>query len=86
MVANESAHAHRFVANEIVNSAGRRVRAGAPGKSGRALQVRAGRNVRASGRGLQVRAALGGRALQVRAGAPSESERARRVRAWAGAK
>ena len=36
MVANESAHAHRFVANEIVNSAGRRVRAGAPGESGRA--------------------------------------------------
>ena len=76
MVANESAHAHRFVANEIVNSAGRRVRAGAPGKSGRALQVRAGRNVRAgapgeSGRGLQVRA---GR--NVRAGAPGESGRA----------
>ena len=36
MVANESAHANRFVANEIVISAGRRVRAGAPGESGRA--------------------------------------------------
>ena len=36
MVANESAHAHRFVANEIINSAGRRVRASAPGESGRA--------------------------------------------------
>ena len=50
MVANESAHAHRFVANEIVNSEGRRVRAGASGESGRGLQVRAGRHVRAGAR------------------------------------
>ena len=67
------------------------MRAGAPGKSGRALQVRAGRNVRAgapgeSGRGLQVRAGRNvragapgesGRWLQVTAGAQSESEWAR---------
>jgi len=42
MVANESARAHRFVANEIVISAGASGESGAPCESGRALQMRAG--------------------------------------------
>ena len=54
-VANESARAHRFVANEIVISAGASGESGAPCESERALQVSA-RAPSESRRGRRVRA------------------------------
>ena len=79
MVANESARAHRFVANEIVISAGASGESGAPCESGRALQVRAGAPSE-SERGRRPRGESGG-GLQVGADARSKCERGRRERA-----